>query len=294
MALSFRLAVGLVCLLIVAVSGCVPIPIPHSEPTVVYGNATAEEAIRAAVVPGKTRDEVVQRLGTPAYNFGAGRAYVYPWTQDKGSVAALAPSGHILGPWRWADARLFIVVFDDDGRAVKTGTVDIPPGRSVSGALRGWMDAQKLTEFVRPQPGGILSTIVVYRRENAPCSRAQRTIDVWAPFQTPFAPVIAVDGQTVGDVLKGDFVELAVAPGAHVVTVEGVPPFRHFEFEGQPFRKADPAPLTVHLEPGQTVYAETWVCAEAYQTNPRYFTYLEPRDAEQARSGLTKLKSAWP
>jgi hypothetical protein len=158
----------------------------------------------------------------------------------------------------------------------------------------GWMDAQKLKEFVRPQPGGILSTIVVYRRENAPCNQAQGTIDAWSPFQTPFAPVITIDGQTVGDVLKGEFLELAVAPGAHLVVVEGVPPFRRFEFEGQPFRKADPTSLTVHLEPGQTVNAETWVCTEPYQTNPRYFAYLESRDAEQARTELVKLKSAWP
>jgi len=294
MTLSFRVAVGLASLLLVAVSGCIPIPIPHSEPIVVYGNAVAEEAIRATVAPGQTREDVVQRLGTPAYDFGAGRAYVYPWTQDKGSVVALAPSGHILGPGRWAEARLFVIVFDDDGRAVKTGSVDISPGRSVSSALRGWMVAQKLSEFIRPQPGGIPSTIVVYRRASAPCNLAQRTIDVWSPFQTPFAPVVTVDEHSVGDVLKGEFLELAVAPGVHLVVVEGVPPFRRFEFEGQPFRKGDPASLTVHLEPGQVIYAETWVCSEAYQTNPRYFTYLESRDAEQARTELTKLKSAWP
>jgi outer membrane protein assembly factor BamE (lipoprotein component of BamABCDE complex) len=294
MPLSLGVTTVLASLLVVAVSGCVPIPIPNSEPIVVYGNAVAEEAIRETVVPGQTREDVVQRLGTPAYDFGAGRAYVYPWTQDRGSVAALTPSGQMLGPWRWAEARLFIVVFDDDGRAVKTGTVDIPPARSVSSALRAWMDSQKLKEFIRPQPGRMLSRILVYRRENAPCMRAQRTIDVWAPFQTPFAPVVTVDGQTVGDVLKGEFLELAVAPGAHLVVVDGVPPFRHFEFEGQPFRKGDPASLTVHLEAGQTVYAETWVCAEAYQTTMRYFTYLESRDAEQLRAESTKLKSAWP
>lgn len=289
-----RVAASLASLLLVAVSGCIPIPIPDSEPIAIYGHKVADEATRAAVKPGQTREEVAHWLGAPAYDIGAGRAYIYPWTLDKGSVAGLAPSGHLLGPWRWAQAQLFIVVFDDEARAVRTGTVDISPGRSVSSALRGWMEAQNLKQFARPQPGGLLSKIVVYRREDAPCKRAEHTIDVWAPSQTPFAPVVAVDEQTVGDVRKGEFLEVAVAPGVHLVVVEGIPRFRRFEFEGQGFREWNPASLMVHLKPGQTAYAETWVCAGAYESSPRYLTYLEWRDAEQVRDELTKLKTAWP
>jgi hypothetical protein len=269
---GFRAAMALASLLLVAASGCVPIPIPHREPVVIYGSAIADETTRATVAPGQTAGRIIERLGVPDYNFGAGRAYVYPWTQDEGSVAPLASSGRILGPWSWAEAHLFIVVFDDDGVAVRTGTEDISPGRSVSGAVRGWMEEQKLDEFIRPQPGGTASTIVVYRRASAPCQRAHGRIDVWSPFQTPFAPVVAVDEQTVGDVLKGEFLELAVAPGAHRLVIEGVPPYRDFEFEGQPFARGGPAALAPQLEPGQTVYAEAWICAEANQTKPRYFT----------------------
>lgn len=289
-----RVAIGLASLVLVALWGCIPIPLPRGEPIVVYGNTVSEEAMRAAVLPGQTSEEVVRRLGAPAYDFGAGRAYIYPWTQDIGGVAAVAPSGHLFGPWRWAKAQLFVVVFDDERRVVRTGTADISPGRSVSGALRGWMDAEKLQHYARPQAVGWPSRIVVYRREEAPCKRAERTLDVWAPFQSPFTPVITVDGRTVGDVRKGDFFELEAAPGSHLVAVEGVPEFRYFEFEGQPFRRADHAPLAVNLEAGQTVYAETWVCLEIYQTNGRYFTFLELRDAKQARDELTTLKPAWP
>jgi hypothetical protein len=156
------------------------------------------------------------------------------------------------------------------------------------------MVAEKLTGFLRPQPGGPSSTLIVYRRADAPCDRSKHALDVWSPFQTPFAPSVAVDGQTVGDLRRGEFLRFALSPGDHLVVVDPVPPFRRFEAEGLRYRKSDPASLAVRLDAGHTVYAETWVCGETYQTSPRFLTYLESRDADLALSALTDLKAAWP
>jgi hypothetical protein len=123
---------------------------------------------------------------------------------------------------------------------------------------------------------------------------AQRTIDPSTPFQSPFAPTVTVDEQTVGDLQKGEFLRLTVTPGMHHVVVEGVAPFRRFELEGMRLSKGDAASLAVKVEPGQTIYAETWTCYEAHQTNPKYLTYLESRNAEQAQADVITLKSAWP
>jgi hypothetical protein len=246
------------------------------------------------VVPGQSRDDVIQRLGFPDYNLGAGRAFVYPWTRDKGGVLGVAPSGHILGPWRWAEARVFIVVFGDDGRALKTGTAEVPMFRSASGVVRGWMKEHDLPLLTYPQPGDTSSTIVIYRRMDAPCGLAQRTIDPWSPVQSPFAPAVKIDEQVVGDLQKGEFLQSAVAPGTHNLVVEGIPPFRRFEAEGMQSSRSEAASLSVKVEPGQTIYAEAWTCCQAYQTDPRCLTYVELRDAESARAGVSSLKSAWP
>lgn len=295
-AMNFRSRTRLVLLSALAfvLAGCVPIPIPHGKPPVVYGGAIAEEVNRATVLPGQKHEEVIQRVGAPAFNFGAGRAYVYPWTIDQGDVVFLAPGVGMLGGVGWAKAQLFIVAFDDDGRSVKSGTAEVPLFRSVSSEVRRWMVAQGLAELARPQPEGNSSTIVVFRRANPPCDWRQHAIDPWSPFQSPFAPAVAVDGQVVGDVLKGEFINLVVAPGVHHLTVEAVPPFRQFESEGMRSGRGDAASLTVHVGPGQATYAETWICLRAHETNTRYLAHLESRDSEQALPELAGLKSAWP
>jgi hypothetical protein len=294
MTFSFRFAVGLVCLLIVAVSGCVPIPIPRLEPTVVYGNAVAKETIRATVVPGQSREEVIERLGAPTYNFGSGRAYVYAWTEDTGSVLAVAPGGVLLGPAALAEARVFIVVFGEDGRSLKTGSAEVPLYRSVSGVVRGWMAAEGLDGYIRTPLEADPSVIILYRRSSAPCDPRRHAVEPYSPF----APAVTVDGQTIGDVLKGEFLRIVVASGTHSVAVEAVPGFRRFDYEGilTRFSRDIPASLTVEVMPRQMVHAETWLCTEADADTgiARYRMHLELREAEQARADLTSLKAAWP
>lgn len=291
----FAATIGLLTAFTLAVAGCIPVPIPHSE-SVVYGNAVGEEAFRQKILPGQTREEVIQRLGSPAYNFGAGRAFVYPWTVDKGNILILIPGGGVLGA-AWADARLFVVVFDDDSRALKTGVAEIPLYRSVSGVVRSWMSAQELAGFIRPQPEDRPSTIIVYRRASVPCNPRDHAVDPYSPF----APTVSVDGETVGDARKGEFLRLAVTPGTHLVVVEAIPGFRRFESESTTRVSQDsPASLKVHVEPGQTIHAETWLCLEADKAIPydrryhRYQMHLELRDSERARVELSNLNSAWP
>lgn len=285
-----------VCLLvgIVAVAGCVVVPLPHARPPVVYGNAIAEEALRASVVPGQSREEIVRRLGGPAYNFGGGRAWVYPWTIDQGSMMAFGPGGALLGPAAWAQAHVLIVVFGDDGLSLKTGTAEVPLYRSVSGVLRSWMVAERLDGYIRPQPEADATAIIVYRRSSAPCDPRTHANEPYSPF----APAVTVDGQTIGDVRKGELLRLAVAPGTHIVAVEAVPGFRRFEYEGvlTMLGRDVPAALAVEVGPRQSVYAETWLCMEmdADRAKSRYRMHLELRDAERARAELPRLTSAWP
>lgn len=292
---SVAMATGLSSVVMFAVTGCVPLPIPRGEPSVAYGNVIADEAIRAKVLPGQTREEVIQQLGSPSYDFGTGRAFVYPWTVDKGSIVILLPGGALISS-AWADARLFMIAFDDDGHALKTGTAEMISYRSVSGVVRRWMAEQKLDTVIRPQHGSHRSTIVVYRRASAPCNARQHAVEPYSPF----APTIAIDGQMVGDALKGEFLRLSVAPGDHLVVVEPVSPFQRVEFESFAVNKAGPASLKVRIEPGQTMHAETWLCLEADQAIPydrrfmRYQMHLELRDSELAGAELTKLTSAWP
>jgi hypothetical protein len=104
----------------------------------------------------------------------------------------------------------------------------------------------------------------------------------------------------VGDALKGEFLRLAVPPGDRLVVVDAVSPFQRAEFKSFEVNRTGPASLTVRIEPGQTIHAETWLCLEADPAIPydrslmRYQMHLELRDPERAGAELIKLNSAWP
>lgn len=278
--------------LVAAVTGCVPIPVPSSRPSVAFGTEVAEESLRNLVLPGQTRRAVVARLGAPSYDLGSGQALVYPWTIDKGTVVILPLIPYAsLGATAWDESSLFIVLFDVDDRVLKTGTAKTPLYTSVSGTARKWMTEQGLTRFDSPRNDASASAIVVYRRESPPCAAREHRIDPYSAFPPP----VTLDGQAVGDVLKGEFLRLAVTPGEHTVAVDAIPAFRAHEFDRLvPVKTvSSPASLTLKVGSGQTIHLETWLCL-AGTTPQTYQMYLELRDAQQAQAAVATLKSAWP
>lgn len=275
-----------------AVMGCVPIPLPRTELSVVFGSAFTEDKLRTFALPGQSRLAVLERLGAPAYNLGSGRVFVYPWTIDKGTLVflPLIPYAPLLGT-AWAESSLFIVVFDVEGRVLRTGNSTIPLYTSVSGAVRKWMVGQGLDGFKPRQQDVGTSAIVVYRRKSPPCVTREHRVDPYSPFPPP----VVLDAETVGDLLKGEYLHLAVAPGQHTVSVDAVPAFRTHEFERLvPVNTvSSPSSLGLEVGSGQTVHVESWLCLVG-STPQRYQMYLEIRDAEQARAALADLKSSWP
>ncbi len=274
------------------VMGCVPIPLPRSEPSVVFGNELAEDKLRTIVLPGQSRLAVVERLGVPAYSLGRGQVFAYPWTIDKGTLVffPLIPYAPIVGT-AWAESSLFIVVFDEEGRVLRTGVSKVPLYTSVSGAVRQWMAGQSIEEFKPRQRVFGASAIVVYRRKSPPCVAREHQVDPYSPYP----PSVSLDAETVGDLLKGEFLWLSVAPGEHTLYVDAVPAFRAHEFENLVPVKTVSSPASITLEVGSehTVHVETWLCLVG-STPQRYQMYLEVRSAEQARAALADLKSSWP
>ena len=277
---------------IIVLMGCVPIPIPRSEPSVVFGNELTEDKLSTIVLPGQNRLAVVERLGVPAYNLGGGQVFAYPWTIDRGTLVLLPliPYAPLVGT-AWAESGLLIVAFDDEGRVLRTGTSKVPLYASVSGAVRKWMVGQGIEGFKPRQLDVGASEIVVYRSKAPPCVAREHQVDPYSPFPPP----VAVDAETVGDLLKGEFLRLAVIPGEHTVHVDAVPAFRAHEFESLVPVKTVSSPASLRLEarPGHTTYVESWLCLVG-STPQRYQMNLAVRGAEQARAALADLKSSWP
>lgn len=63
--------------LAVLISGCIAIPIPAGEETVVFDSAIAEDEVRSKVSIGENELDVKARLGEPILNFGPRKIFVY-------------------------------------------------------------------------------------------------------------------------------------------------------------------------------------------------------------------------
>ena len=86
--MSYRILVHFVALSLPAIliAGCISIPIPANEETVVFGRAIAAEEAQAINLAVDGPLEVRTKLGTPTLDFGPQRIYAYVWVVNKGSV----------------------------------------------------------------------------------------------------------------------------------------------------------------------------------------------------------------
>jgi len=161
--------------LAVLVAGCVVIPIPANEETVVFGSAVAEEEVRSKVSIGENEADVKAMLGEPTLNLGPRKIFVYQWSIRKGSVFwGLATYGAAaLGVEPVVMSHLLFIAFDSGGKVLKTGTAKYKPFDSIAEQVREWLTSTDLSaQVVGPRFGESTSrglTLFIYRPSKSPC-----------------------------------------------------------------------------------------------------------------------------
>jgi len=268
--------------------GC--LPVPSATNLVVDGHLVASDQVRMMVARGETIENVKVRLGMPNLNLGPGRIFVYLWAEKEGTVIFLLPGLAPLASEAATSSHLFFVAFDSSGVVLETGTSEFGVFSTVTEEVRQWRSTSNLVAEVtgpRPVENGNQAMLFVYRKQRSQC-----------PFPTfdsnIFKPSIAVNGQVVGDLSKGEYLGINVDPGAQLVTIDPVPAYRIVGREEGSFtssvsqnRIVATAPVNTRI--GEKLYVEIYLCTGlgAVQAN------VEVRDAASGFLAIEPLAPAW-
>ncbi len=279
--------------LAILIAGCIAVPPPVHDESVVYGRALAEDDVRATLAGAESALAVKARLGEPVANFGPHRVLVYLWTVRKGVVLWVGAGGLRggAGAAPLLATHLLFVAFDVDGRVLKVGTADFQPLDTLAAQVRQWLLGNGLTARVagpRAEPGvGQKPVLYVYH----PCRSS-------CPFPTfdagIFKPAVEVDGAVIGDLGKGEYLAVELEPGAHTLTIDPVPGYRFAGQDEDPFvkdlrRRRVRTVLRVRGEPDEAVYVETYLCTGTGKIE----MHAVARDPQNGLRAISDLQPAW-
>ena len=203
-------------LLLLALQGCIAIPIPVSGKTN-SGNMITTGDQASIKVGSTTRDEIVQRYGTPDETFDGLRVIVYEWQTSREWITLwMAPffGGATSGAMDY-DYFVDLIAFDSENRLVRIETKKIGRDSTLMEVVYAFAkvdtNAHIPTNFVpRNTPSG-QSLLYVYRPDNADDSPT-----------LVHSPQIYLDGKLLGELGKGNFILSSIAPGSHQVTYPNV------------------------------------------------------------------------
>ena len=233
-------------------TGCVPLIIPTSPKTVAGTEIHEEET--TSIQPGMTtREEIVERLGEPDWQFDDIGIIAYRWTKQEWNnvMIWLAPYPSSGGISEFETGRSYILffLFDIDQKLtaheiVKQSTW---PGSTVRKEARNWAGKQGVLlphcakGFISPNIPKNRSVICVYRKSGFSDCPDWGTI-----------PLIRLDGKNAVELPKKQYFLLYVSPGSHEISVNPVP--NHFALvspESRPIRT-----ITVNTLPSKPLYLE--------------------------------------
>lgn len=275
------------------ITGCVVIPIPATQDSVVSGRTVAEDEVRSIVSSGEDSHDVKTRLGEPTLDFGPRRVFVYSWTVNKGAIVWFlgAGLGGTGGVEPLAVSHLLLIAFDPDGKVLKAGTMEFKPFDTIAEHVREWLSSVDLAaQVVGPRPEqstGRGPVLFVYRPSTSPC-----------PFPTfdanIFKPSVAVNGIVVGDLAKGEYLAVEIEAGAHAIAIDPVPYYRYAGQEASFFAqdvRNHGIPTTVHVsgDPDRPIYIETYLCTGMGETE----MHATVRDTATALQAIRALQPAW-
>ncbi len=264
------------CLLIIVSAGCVVIPIPLPE-TVVAGKEITSEQV-TLILPGSThREEVIRALGEPYAEFPDLRIVAYRWETNRGGII-WAEGGPAPGYTRVRAGAIpvnipcnLLIAFDSADRVVtfeKLRFDRLRPWESLREQALKWAETQELVVPKAPS--------MFVAGEIAP-GQSVLYLYLEGGFLGLIKPEVRVNGKAVGWLRRGEYVAIALAPGAHTVTVDSMP--------RQTMKRWWPtvASIDVQTLPGQAHYVTVRV-------RDRASPVLTVRSEEEALPALKEMK----
>jgi hypothetical protein len=272
----------------ILIAGCIAIPIPAKEETVVFGRAITAEEAQAINGAGEGRLEVRNKFGAPTLDFGPQRIYVYVWVVNKGS--AFVGGIGIANTIPWLTTHLLVVAFDPNGRVLKIATSELGQWGAVSEHVRGWLSSEGLaTQVAGPRPTESAKgerTLFVYRSSSSECPKH------FAFDGFLFKPSVAVDGHVVGDLAKGEYLSSIISSGAYEIAIDPMPLFRTAA-AGPAIRRlySDRTPMLLNIDAGHIgdIYIQASVCKK----EPGIHIDATVRESAVALQALGSLRPAW-
>jgi len=265
--------------------GCIPIPIPSWNESVVSGHRFTDKEVLTMISSFKSLQELKKQLGEPTLDFGPNRVFVYQWTAKKGTILWV---GYRILPDHWLSTHQLFIAFDPNGGLLKAGVSEsnnlLPHFESVSEQVHDWLSQNSLSsQIFSPRPGQINShgsLIFVYRPSSSPC-----------PFphfdSNHYKPSIKVDGHVVGDVGKGKYLSFEINSGQHEITI-ALPDYRYLRIDS----KFIPANVKIIVEAGIPQYIETYLC-DGESGDGKVKMQAGIRDEATALKALENLEPAW-
>lgn len=137
-----RLAILFLFYTLSTLSGCIVIPIPTEERTVLAGNPVTEEQLAFLARGVTSKREVMARLGSPDVIWEDARLFAYNWEMRQG-ILVWAVGAYYSGAAGLMDIPkryMLLIQFDDQDRVLRFERAVWPAQKSYGEFLREWMD----------------------------------------------------------------------------------------------------------------------------------------------------------
>lgn len=132
-------------LAVLALAGCVMLPLPQGNGPVTEGREIAAERSATIELGRTTRPEVLERLGEPTATWEARRLFVYAWDRVhwKLLVILAGPATAAGGIFDLPTHYMLLVQFDADGRVSRAERCERPGLTRFGAFLREWADGKR-------------------------------------------------------------------------------------------------------------------------------------------------------
>lgn len=120
--------------------GCVILPIPTNEDKVLSGTPVSEEQLAFLTPKVTTRQEVMERLGSPGLIWEDMRVFAYSWEKRQG-ILFWAMGGYTTGVAGMSDIAkhyLLLIQFDEQDRVERFARKVRPSTQSYTDFLKEW------------------------------------------------------------------------------------------------------------------------------------------------------------
>jgi hypothetical protein len=139
--MRIRIFVPLLLCAMISQIGCIMVPIPTQEGKVLAGKPVAEEQLLFLSPDTTTKEEVLERLGSPDVIWEEAHLFAYNWVMRQGILfwAVGAGNSGAAGAWDIPKRYMLLIQFDDQDRVRRFDRAVWPLRKSYGDFLKEWI-----------------------------------------------------------------------------------------------------------------------------------------------------------